>query len=126
MGQLAIVNAPSSFTFIWSAIKPWLSKETAEKVEILGSDYREVLLELVDADNLPRMLGGNCTCGEEEDGADGCSLSFAGPWKEARMANGQREKYEEGKGVEGVQVEVKTGNSSLWEGEGIANIVESA
>ncbi|PFH54084.1 glycoside hydrolase family 71 protein [Amanita thiersii Skay4041] len=55
MGQLAIVNAPASFTAIWAAIRPWLSKETAEKVDILGSDYREVLLDLIDAENLPRI-----------------------------------------------------------------------
>lgn len=54
MGQLAIVNAPSSFTFIWSVIRPWLSKETADKVDILGSDYKDVLLNLVDAESLPR------------------------------------------------------------------------
>ncbi|KAG9315901.1 CRAL-TRIO domain-containing protein [Chiua virens] len=62
MGQLAIVNAPSSFTFIWSIVKPWLAKETVDKVDILGKDYKEVLLQLVDAVNLPATLGGNCTC----------------------------------------------------------------
>lgn len=82
MGQLAIINAPSSFTFIWSIVKPWLSKETVEKVDILGKDYKEVLLQIVDADNLPAILGGNCTC----SGAGGCELSSAGPWMEERLA----------------------------------------
>jgi hypothetical protein len=95
MGQLAIVNAPSSFTFIWSIIKPWLSKETAAKVDILGSDYRDVLLDLVDAENLPRMLGGSCTCGEDEDGNGGCQLSCAGPWKEGRVGWGPNAKRSE-------------------------------
>ena len=80
MGQLAIVNAPQSFTVIWNVIKRWLSKETIEKVDILGSDYQEVLLRLVDADSLPRSLGGNCTC----DDAGGCQFSGAGPWLEGR------------------------------------------
>ncbi|KAK0487499.1 CRAL TRIO domain-containing protein [Armillaria novae-zelandiae] len=84
MGQLAIINAPSSFTFIWSVIKPWLSKETCEKVDILGSDYREVLLDLIDADALPSVLGGECRC--EEKG--GCHLSGAGPWLEGRKGWG--------------------------------------
>ncbi|KAF9049609.1 CRAL/TRIO domain-containing protein, partial [Hymenopellis radicata] len=78
MGQLAIVNAPSSFTMIWSMIKPWLSKETCEKVDILGSDYRDVLLDLVDTDSLPSVLGGNCTC------SGGCHMSGAGPWLDGR------------------------------------------
>ncbi|KAK0464574.1 CRAL TRIO domain-containing protein [Desarmillaria tabescens] len=86
MGQLAIINAPSSFTFIWSVIKPWLSKETCEKVDILGSDYREVLLDLIDADALPSVLGGECRCDE----AGGCHLSGAGPWLEGRKGWGPK------------------------------------
>ncbi|KAI9573708.1 CRAL-TRIO domain-containing protein [Boletus coccyginus] len=82
MGQLIIINAPSSFTFIWSIIKPWLAKETIGKVDILGKDHKEVLLQVVDADDLPTYLGGNCTC----SGAGGCDLSSAGPWMEERLA----------------------------------------
>lgn len=88
MGQLAIVNAPSSFTFIWAVIKPWLSKETAEKVDVLGTDYKDVLLEMVDEENLPSVLGGKCTC--EEEG--GCHLSGAGPWMEGRVGWGPKAK----------------------------------
>ena len=88
MGQLVIINAPSSFTFIWSIIKPWLSKETVEKVDIFGKDYKEVLLQIVDADNLPIYLGGNCTCSS----AGGCDLSSAGPWMEERFAKRTTEK----------------------------------
>ncbi|KAJ7095885.1 CRAL TRIO domain-containing protein [Mycena belliarum] len=86
MGQLAIVNAPSSFTFIWSVIRPWLSKETAEKVDILGSNYKEVLLSLIDADALPTTLGGDCQC------PGGCHLSSAGPWLEGRVGWGPKAK----------------------------------
>ncbi|KAG6376972.1 CRAL-TRIO domain-containing protein [Boletus reticuloceps] len=88
MGQLAIINAPSSFTFIWSAVKPWLSKETVDKVDILGKDYKDVLLQLVDVDNLPAGLGGNCTCSD----AGGCVLSSAGPWMDERLAKKAMEK----------------------------------
>jgi hypothetical protein len=86
MGQLAIVNAPSSFTLIWSIIKPWLSKETAEKVDILGSDYKEQLLKLVDEDCLPSTLGGTCNCKEQ----GGCHLSGAGPWMDGRVGWGPK------------------------------------
>ncbi|KAL0961057.1 hypothetical protein HGRIS_006045 [Hohenbuehelia grisea] len=93
MGQLAIVNAPSSFTFIWSMIRPWLSKETAEKVDILGSDYKDVLLRLVDEDALPSVLGGKCTCqgidGASDDGNE-CHLSGAGPWLDGRVGWGPK------------------------------------
>ncbi|KAF7422578.1 hypothetical protein PC9H_010734 [Pleurotus ostreatus] len=92
MGQLAVVNAPSSFTFIWGIIKPWLSQETVDKVQILGADYREELLRLVDEEALPTVLGGKCTCADEVDGADGeksaCHLSGAGPWLDDRVGWG--------------------------------------
>jgi len=90
MGQLAIVNAPASFTFIWSIIKPWLSKETVDKVDILGSNYRDVLLDLIDEENLPASLGGGCECEE------GCEYSFAGPWKENPQERRERRKNEAG------------------------------
>jgi hypothetical protein len=86
MGQLAIINAPATFTMIWSVVKPWLSKETVAKIDILGSDYQDVLLELVDAENLPTSLGGKCTCSD----VGGCHLSGAGPWQEGRVGWGPK------------------------------------
>ncbi|KAJ7212129.1 CRAL-TRIO domain-containing protein [Mycena pura] len=86
MGQLVIVNAPASFTFMWSIMKRWLSKETVEKVDILGHDYKNVLLDLVDADSLPKVLGGNCECQE------GCHQSSAGPWLDGRVGWGPKSK----------------------------------
>ncbi|KAJ7044101.1 CRAL-TRIO domain-containing protein [Mycena alexandri] len=78
MGQLAIINAPAGFPFIWSILKPWMAKETQDKVDILGRDYKKVLLDMVDADSLPSTLGGNCRC------EGGCHLSSVGPWLDGR------------------------------------------
>jgi hypothetical protein len=86
LGKLAVINAPSTFTIIWNVVKPWLSKETAEKVDILGSDYKDVLLDLVDPENLPSSLGGTCICAE----VGGCQLSGAGPWQEGRVGWGPK------------------------------------
>ena len=80
VARLAIVNAPRGFTAIWNVMKPWIAKETAAKVSIMGSDYRARLLELVDADALPARLGGACTC----EGLGGCMKSNAGPWMHER------------------------------------------
>ncbi|KAK7056835.1 hypothetical protein VNI00_002552 [Paramarasmius palmivorus] len=80
MGTLAFINAPSTITMMWSAIKPWLAKETQEKIVLFGKDYKERLLELVDVESLPKVLGGACTCQE----AGGCHLSGAGPWLDNR------------------------------------------
>lgn len=64
MGRVVIINAPSSFSYIWSAIKNWLAPETRQKVEVLGRDYHRTLLNDVDADQLPAELGGQCHCPE--------------------------------------------------------------
>ncbi|KAF8510072.1 CRAL-TRIO domain-containing protein [Hysterangium stoloniferum] len=52
MGRLILINAPATFTMIWAVAKPWLSQATISKVEIL-----DILLEYVDAENLPSSLG---------------------------------------------------------------------
>lgn len=71
MGQLIIMNAPTSFTTIWSMIKPWLAPRTLDKISILGAnqpDQHATLLDLVSPENLPVALGGTCTC---------CSSTYA-------------------------------------------------
>jgi hypothetical protein len=90
MGRLAIVNAPSTFAVIWSFIRPWLAKETANKVFVLGSDYRRELLEMIDEENLPSTLGGKCYCKTEGDDSGGprCHLSASGPWLDGRVGWG--------------------------------------
>jgi len=65
MGQLIIINAPTSFTTVWGMIKPWLAPRTLEKIIIMGAnqpDQRATLLDLVSPENLPVALGGTCTC----------------------------------------------------------------
>jgi hypothetical protein len=113
MGQLIIINAPTSFTAIWSVIKPWLAPRTLDKILILGAnqpDQYATLLDLVAPENLPVALGGTCTCtctdatttadsksdsGDDSDSdscssggsggaGGGCTLSNAGPWMDGR------------------------------------------
>lgn len=71
--KFLIVNAPTTFTMIWSVLKRWLAPQTLEKMDVCGSDYKKVLLEHVSEENLPEDLGGTCQC---ED-FDGCIW-----WKE--------------------------------------------
>lgn len=70
-----IVNAPMLFTAIWAIIKPWLDEKTQKKITIIGSSFKEKLLELVAPENLPEFLGGTCVC----EGGD-CLAKNIGVW----------------------------------------------
>jgi hypothetical protein len=88
MGHLIIINAPTSFTYIWAVAKHWLAQETIDKIDIVGHDYKEVLLSIIDEKDLPAKYGGKCTCevaGEEGGLGGGCVMSAAGPWMVERM-----------------------------------------
>lgn len=79
-----IVNAPFIFPALWAVIKPFLDEKTARKVTIRGSDYKDLLLEEIDADLLPAFLGGKCTC--KEFGSE-CMMSDIGPWQDYKLVN---------------------------------------
>ena len=70
-----VVNAGIAFRAFYSAIKFFIDSKTREKVKVYGENYREGLLDKVDADCLPSFFGGTCEC------PGGCLFSGAGPWK---------------------------------------------
>ena len=91
MGKLVIINAPRSFTTIWTFVKPLLNERTVKKVDIHGDDYLDALRALIPPENLPASLGGECKC----TGSGGCNLSSAGPWMDGRRE--RREAWLKGK-----------------------------
>jgi len=64
MGATYMINPPTIFSMIWKIIKPWLDPITVEKIKVLKSNYQEVLLDNIDADQLPEEYGGTCKCGD--------------------------------------------------------------
>jgi hypothetical protein len=94
MGRLLVINAPSSFTAIWTVVKPWLAKDTVGKIDILGGNYREVLIDVVGEENLPEGFGGKCKC------VGGCEIGSEGPWMEERRARKLEKEKGEMKGEE--------------------------
>jgi hypothetical protein len=79
MGNLFIVNAPFLFAGVWTIIKSFIDEKTRAKIKIIGSGWKPVLLENVDAEKLPVFLGGTCTCGGTVE-EPLCMTSNAGPW----------------------------------------------
>ncbi|KAF2299036.1 hypothetical protein GH714_030136 [Hevea brasiliensis] len=76
LNQLFIVNAGSGFRMLWKALRAFLDARTLAKIQVLGYNYQNNLLEAIDASNLPSFLGGNCTCSDY----GGCLFSDKGPW----------------------------------------------
>ncbi|KAG0056312.1 cytosolic factor, phosphatidylinositol/phosphatidylcholine transfer protein [Gryganskiella cystojenkinii] len=62
LGKLFIVNSPYVFVKVYSMIKKWLDPGVIEKIHILGKDFKSILLDHIEPENLPEFLGGECTC----------------------------------------------------------------
>lgn len=77
MGKLFVLNPPWLFGTVWSVIKGYLDPATVEKIHILTNEKQ--LLEHIEPENLPMLVGGNCNC----HGKGGCMASDAGPWNTA-------------------------------------------
>jgi hypothetical protein len=94
MGKFYIINAPWAFSAVWSLIKGWLDEVTVNKIDIIGTAYRDKLLAQIPAENLPKDFGGLCEC------AGGCSLSDVGPWNEHKEEVAEQTETETGAPVE--------------------------
>ncbi|XP_057977362.1 phosphatidylinositol/phosphatidylcholine transfer protein SFH11 isoform X2 [Malania oleifera] len=79
--RLFIVNAGSGFRFLWKALKTFLDARTLAKIQVLGCNYWNTLVEAIDPSNLPIFLGGNCTCSDY----GGCLFSDKGPWNDPEI-----------------------------------------
>ena len=88
MGKFYIINAPWAFTAVWTMIKGWLDEVTVNKIDIIGTAYRDKLLAQIPAENLPKEFGGLCEC------VGGCSLSDAGPWQDSQQEEAREEAQE--------------------------------
>ncbi|KAG8057144.1 hypothetical protein GUJ93_ZPchr0002g24289 [Zizania palustris] len=75
--QMYVVNAGSGFKLIWNSVKGFLDPKTSSKIHVLGTNYQNRLLEVIDSSELPEFLGGSCVCNE-----DGCLGSNKGPWND--------------------------------------------
>jgi len=91
MGKFYIINAPWAFSTVWSFIKGWLDEVTVNKIDIIGTAYKDKLLAQIPAENLPKEFGGLCEC------VGGCSLSDAGPWGDHQHEQEQAQEKEEEK-----------------------------
>jgi len=70
MKRMFVVNAPRIFPLLWKICRPLISEDMKNKIHVLGGNYSSVLLEYIDAEELPVFLGGLKT---DSDGNPRCS-----------------------------------------------------
>lgn len=61
LGMLVVINAPSMLSVAWKVVKGFLDDVTKAKIKIFSSNQKEwlpVLLQSIDADQIPAMYGG--------------------------------------------------------------------
>ncbi len=62
--RLYLVNCPSMIMFAFNIVKGWVDPRVIQKIVFLSpAETASTLLQVIDQDNLPTMLGGNCDCG---------------------------------------------------------------
>ncbi|KAI0265711.1 CRAL-TRIO domain-containing protein, partial [Gloeopeniophorella convolvens] len=64
---IAVVNAPAFFPTVWGWIKAWFDEGTRNKVHVLGADPGPALRELIGADALPQVYGGDLPFAFEDE-----------------------------------------------------------
>ncbi|KAF8060624.1 ALAAT2 [Scenedesmus sp. PABB004] len=79
LGALFMINTPFIFRGFWAVIRGFLDERTLAKIKVLGCDYRDELLALIPAENLPTLFGGASPCPE---------LADVGPWQHASLGAG--------------------------------------
>ncbi|RDD46460.1 SEC14-like protein 2 [Trichoplax sp. H2] len=64
-----LIRSPPIFPVIYNLCKSFLGRDTA-KVKLLGSDYKETLLKVINPNTLPKYYGGNL---KDSDSDEKCS-----------------------------------------------------
>jgi hypothetical protein len=77
LGDMYLINTGFFFNALWVLVKGFFDEKTRKKFKLVGSSFQKKLLEHVDSENLPKFLGGNCTCSHV---TGGCLYADIGPW----------------------------------------------
>ncbi|XP_051887849.1 SEC14-like protein 2 [Pristis pectinata] len=71
--MLFVIKAPKIFPVAYNLIKHFLSEDTRKKIQVLGGNWKEVLLQNIDAEQLPVYYGGTLT---DPDGNPRCKCKI--------------------------------------------------
>lgn len=59
LARMIIINAPSFFQTVWRLVRLAIDDRTKDKIRLVGKDFKEALLELIDEEYLPTFCGGS-------------------------------------------------------------------
>ncbi|XP_042193700.1 SEC14-like protein 2 [Callorhinchus milii] len=71
--KLFVIKAPMIFPVAYNLIKHFLSEDTRNKIQVLGGNWKEILLQNIDAAELPVYYGGTLT---DPDGNPKCTCKI--------------------------------------------------
>jgi len=111
LGNLFVINTGMTFKILWTAVKPFMDEKTKNKITPLGSDYKKKLLEYIDEENLPEILGGKSKY-------DPHGYINEGPWVDYEDEKTKQIKYSERADL----IYAFNSNSNIENNEGILNV----
>ena len=59
LAKCIMINTPWLFTTVWPFVKGFLAQQTVEKIVLVGTDFKNTILESVDEESVPEMVGGS-------------------------------------------------------------------
>ena len=71
LGKMMLLNTSLLFNAVWVIVKAFIDEKTRKKIHMLGNKYQSKLLEMVDKENLPCIIGETYTCSHIENGCCG-------------------------------------------------------
>ena len=74
---MTIINVPMIFAAIWNIAKHFFDERVTNKITIQRSGWEAALLEQIDANQLPKIYGGECDYNPFG--------TFMGPWQNYEM-----------------------------------------
>ncbi|PHT31331.1 Phosphatidylinositol/phosphatidylcholine transfer protein SFH10 [Capsicum baccatum] len=79
--RMYIINVGSGFNLLWNSVKSFLDPKTTQNIQVIGNKYKSKFLEIIDASELPKFLGGTWTCADK----GGCMFSDKVPWNDPEI-----------------------------------------
>jgi len=73
------INMPFVFRAVWSFVSPWLTARAKKAIVLCSGDYKKLIRESIEPDQLQKCYGGDCDWDLDTNGPLEQCLGFFGP-----------------------------------------------